>query len=153
MTASSRDDVLHIIDFVTHWGRLTARWQTILPQFFAGTDIVGADIIVERRSKECHAACGRQRTTEARHAHPDRNRKRRAVADRTVPMHPDDLHRSKIKPGHESPWGPFARQTDRREEWMQHHAIRRAVHRLHPDLAARWMRGVRRGRIVRAAWH
>src|SRR5262249_2253459 len=100
-------------DFVTHWRRLAARGQTILPQLLAGTDIVGADIIVERRSQECDTACGHQRTTEARHAHFDRDRKRRAVADRTVTMHPRDLHRSKIKAGHESPWRLFARQTDR----------------------------------------
>ncbi len=124
--------------------------QAILPELRAAGDVIGADIIVGGRGQEGDAAGGGDRAAEARHTHPDRDRQRRAVADGAVAMHPDDCLGVEVDPGHVAPGRAHAWQPQRRQERIQLHAERRAIHRLHPDLTAWRVRAVRRGGVVGA---
>src|SRR5262245_38522169 len=101
---------------VGHRDRLATCRKPIPPQDFAGRYIISTDVIIERGCEESNAARGDDRTAERWHAHLERKRNWRFVADRTVLVLPDDLASPEIDAGDIAPGGRLARIFDRRQE-------------------------------------
>ena len=52
MPAGRDDEVLFVLQRVGHWSGLTTRGELILPEFFAGFDVEGAQVEIHRRGSK-----------------------------------------------------------------------------------------------------